>query len=72
MSRKGDDYEQGGAFVDIDGERLFIDDESVPGDILVYDGRTIHGVEDIDPLRPLDLTTINGRLAGFATLFKRM
>ena len=72
MSQKGEHYEQGGAFVDIDGERLFLDDCSRPGDIIIYDGRTVHGVEDIDPFKPLDLTTINGRLAGFVTLFKKM
>lgn len=72
MSKKGEHYEQGGAFVDIDGERIFLDDSSIPGDIVIYDGRTIHGVEDIDPFKPLDLTTINGRLAGFVTLFKKM
>ncbi len=72
MSRKGEHYEEGGAFVDVDGERIFLDDHSHPGDIILYDGRTVHGVEDIDPCKPLDLTTINGRLAGFVTLFKKM
>ena len=72
MSRKGEHYKEGGAFVDVDGERIFLDDHSLPGDIIIYDGRTVHGVEDIDPHEPLDLTTINGRLAGFVTLFKKM
>lgn len=72
MSQKGEHFESGGSFVEVDGERLNIDDVSLPGDIIVYDGRTVHGVEDIDPHKVLDLTTINGRLAGFATLFKKM
>jgi hypothetical protein len=72
MTQKGEHYEQGGAFVDVEGERLFLDDSSRPGDIVIYDGRTVHGVEDIDPHKLLDLTTINGRLAGFVTLFKKM
>ena len=72
MSRKGEHYKEGGAFVDVDGERIFLDDPSLPGEILIYDGRTVHGVEDIDPHEPRDLTTINGRLAGFVTLFKKM
>ena len=72
MTQKGEHFEQGGAFVDIDDERLYLDDSSKPGDIVIYDGRTVHGVEDIDPFEPLDLTTINGRLAGFVTLFKKM
>jgi hypothetical protein len=72
MSQKGDHFNEGGAFVDIGDQRICLDDFSMPGDIIVYDGRTVHGVEDIDPANPLDLTTINGRLAGFVTLYKKM
>ena len=72
ITRKGEHFHQGGAFVDVGEERLCLDDGALPGDIIVYDGRTVHGVEDIDPLEPLDLTQFNGRVAGFATLFKKM
>ena len=72
MSQKGEHYQEGGAFVDLDDRRVCLDDCALPGDIVVYDGRTVHGVEDIDPRVPLDLDTINGRLAGFVTLFKKM
>jgi len=72
MSRKGEHFHHGGAFVDIGDERVCLDDCALLGDIIVYDGRTVHGVEDIDPREMLDLDTINGRLAGFATLFKKM
>lgn len=71
MSRKGEHYSEGGAFVDIDNERICLDDGSVPGDILIYDGRTVHGVEDIDPFEPLVLDKITGRLSGFATLYEK-
>ena len=72
MSRKGKHFKQGGAFVDVGGQRLCLDDVAEMGDIVVYDGRTVHGVEDIDPKEALDMGTINGRIAGFATLFKKM
>lgn len=72
MSRKGEHFHHGGAFVDIDDRRICLDDCAEMGDIIVYDGRTVHGVEDIDPRSMLDMETINGRLAGFATLFKKM
>lgn len=72
MSRKGEHFTHGGAFVDIDDRRVVLDDCALMGDIIVYDGRTVHGVEDIDPKVMLDLDSINGRLAGFATLFKKM
>lgn len=72
ISRKGEHFMDGGAFVDIGDERVVLDDRALQGDIIVYDGRTMHGVEDIDPTEVLDLDTINGRLAGFATLYKKM
>jgi hypothetical protein len=72
ITRKGEHFKQGGAFVDIGEERIVLDDHALPGDIIVYDGRTMHGVEDIDPTEALDFDVINGRLAGFATLYKKM
>jgi hypothetical protein len=72
MSSKGEHFHQGGAFVDIDDKRYCLDDNAQMGDVIIYDGRTVHGVEDIDPNVLLDLDRINGRLAGFVTLFKKM
>jgi hypothetical protein len=72
ITRKGEHFHEGGAFVDIDDRRVVLDDLALQGDIIVYDGRTMHGVEDIDPEAMLDLDTINGRLAGFATLYKKL
>lgn len=72
ITRKGEHFQQGGAFVDIGERRVCLDDCALLGDIIIYDGRTVHGVEDIDPKEMLDMDTINGRLAGFATLFKKM
>ena len=71
--KKGEDFDSGGPFIDdSNGERLNIDDSVELGDIVVYDGQTFHGVEDIDPHRKLSLNTINGRLAGFVSLYKKM
>jgi hypothetical protein len=72
ITRKGVHFQEGGAFVDIGERRVVLDDCALQGDIIVYDGRTMHGVEDIDPTALLDLETINGRIAGFATLYKKM
>ena len=72
MTTKGKDFRDGGAFVEKDGERIMLEDYFGLGDILAYDGRTVHGVEDIDPHLPLDLDTLNGRIGAFATLFKVM
>ncbi len=72
MSQKGVDFEQGGAFVDHDQKRLYLEDTLLPGDIAIYDGQTFHGVEDIDPHKKICLNTINGRCAGFVSLYKKM
>ncbi len=72
MTRKGEHFHQGGAFVDVGDDRICLDDGALPGDLIIYDGGTQHGVEDIDPTEILDLQTMNGRVAGFATLFKKM
>ena len=72
MSRKGIDFEQGGGYVEIKGQRFFFETECQYGDIVIYDGRTVHGVDDIDPHRPFRQDRIEGRLAGFATLYRDM
>lgn len=72
LSEQGIDYETGGAYIDLDGERILYERACRAGDIVVYDGRTIHGVADIDPLAPLDLANFCGRSAAFASLFKKL
>ena len=72
MSRKGIDFEQGGGYVEIDRERHFFETECQYGDIVLYDGRTVHGVDDIDPHKPFKQDVLEGRLAGFATLYRDM
>lgn len=72
MSRKGIDFEEGGGYVEIEGERYFFEGECQYGDIVIYDGRTVHGVADIDPHLPFRQDSIKGRLAAFATLYRDM
>jgi hypothetical protein len=71
MSEKGVDYERGGAFIERDGQRIFTEEGCRIGDVVVYDGATVHGVEDIDPHLPLKTDEVNGRIAGFATIYKK-
>ena len=51
-------------------EHAFYEEVYEIGDLLFYDGRTVHGVQDIDPLEPIDLTSISGRFSAVAPLFK--
>lgn len=71
ISQKGLDFHTGGAFIRRGNDRFFYEDACVSGDIVVYDGRIRHGVADIDAHEPFQFDSIQGRLVGFATLYKR-
>ena len=70
MTKRGIDFEEGGGFVEINGSRVYYEDEYEVGDLVLYDEQNIHGVEDIDPMKPMDSSTTNGRYTAFATLFR--
>jgi hypothetical protein len=72
LTEKGSDYHEGGGYVEIDDQRVLFEDHTASGDIVIYDGRTVHGVADVDPLLPLDLETFSGRSAGFVSLFRHL
>lgn len=72
LTEKGSDYREGGGYVEIDEQRVVFEDHTASGDIVIYDGRTVHGVADVDPLLPLDLDTFGGRSAGFVSLFRHL
>lgn len=70
LSRKGVDFETGGGYLDDEYGRLVLDDHCLPGDIVIYDGSSVHGVADIDPHRPLNLDSVCGRIAAFVSLYR--
>lgn len=72
MSRKGEDFHEGGAFIERDGTRLFYEEHGALGDVMVYDGTVVHGVGDIDPMAPLDLAGFTGRVVAFASLYRHL
>lgn len=72
LTQKGKDFASGGAFVDRDGERLDLESEAQAGDVLVYDGRSVHGVDDVDPHLVPDLGSLRGRLVALTSLYKDM
>jgi hypothetical protein len=62
MSRRGEDFERGGLYVvDRAGGRLMLDDLTEPGDVVFFNAANPHGVEPIDPDRPLDWLAYQGR-----------
>jgi hypothetical protein len=70
MSRKGIDFHDGGGYLVNGGSRVFFEEEYELGDVVLYDDRVPHGVQEIDPTAPLDLQSPLGRLAGFANLYR--
>jgi hypothetical protein len=72
MSHKGEDFHEGGAFLERDGRRVYYEDGCQVGDVIVYDGRSVHGVGDVDPMAPLDMTTFSGRVVAFASLYRHL
>ena len=70
LTQKGVDFDEGGAYVDLEEDRLAYEEHCRTGDVIVYDGRSVHGVADIDPMKPLDLQRFNGRAVLLASLFR--
>lgn len=62
MSKKGTDFSTGGSYVKIGvNEKLYVDEISEPGDIVLFDARCPHGVDMIDPERSFDPFSSEGR-----------
>jgi hypothetical protein len=72
LSECGEDYREGGAYIDLGEQRIRYEAECRAGDVIVYDGRTIHGVADVDPLEALALDRFSGRVAAFASLYRHL
>ena len=72
MSEKGTDFQSGGGFVESHGKLISFERACQLGDIIVYDENSLHGVEDIDPHKLLDLDTVSGRVVAFSTLYKSL
>ena len=70
ISQYGEDFFSGGAYVEKAGKRFMLEHECRTGDVLIYDGRSMHGVEEIDVNMPLNLNEINGRIVALASLYK--
>lgn len=72
LTSKGEHFTEGGAYMEVSGERIELEDEFKAGDVVIYDGSTMHGVDDIDPQRVPSLNTLDGRLVALVSLYKDM
>lgn len=69
ISEKGKHFQSGGAYLDKNSQRYMLEDQVKTGDVLIYDGSSLHGVEEIDPHQPLKLAGIEGRIVALASLY---
>lgn len=70
LTEKGEDYKIGGAFVErADGSWIDSEENSLSGDVVVYNGSTKHGVADIDPHINFDPKSYLGRVVALATIY---
>lgn len=71
LTQRGKDFNTGGAFyVDNVGNRHFIEEGTISGDIIVYDETIIHGVGDVDSELPLVMSSRRGRIVALTTIYK--
>ena len=69
MTQRGKHFKSGGAYLDKEESRYMLEEQCITGDVLVYNGQSYHGVEEIDPHQKLTLDTINGRVVALASLY---
>ena len=72
MSKFGEDFERGGAYIEKNGEKIFFEKDFQLGDIIIYDETSIHGVDEIDIHKNLNLDSFCGRITAFVSLYKNL
>ncbi len=70
FDKKGEDFKTGGGIIKYNDEIIFYEDTLEPGDLVIYNGKTEHGVYNIDQEEILNLKNFNGRSSILASLFK--
>ena len=71
LTERGIDYKTGGAFVERDGRQIDSEVDTLSGDVVVYDGATVHGVADIDPTSVFNAADLRGRAVALATIYDK-
>jgi hypothetical protein len=70
LSRKNTDFfTGGGVVVGFKGKRVDVEIEGGFGAMILYDGRTLHGVEDVDTDQIIDFSRADGRMVALVNLY---
>jgi len=72
LSEKSTDYLEGGGYIQTPDSRFNYESDCISGDVIIYNGKSMHGVADIDPLETLDLSRLTGRSVAISSLFKTL
>jgi len=72
ITEKGEDFETGGGFIETGGEHIVYEDHCHAGDVIVYDHRLVHGVDDVDPTVPFRQASLAGRMSGFVSFYREI
>ena len=64
------DFNSGGAYIKFRNKKIFLEDKLQSGDILIYHGNSVHGVDEIDPHKKLNLINFNGRIVLMNSLYQ--
>ncbi len=70
LSKRGRDFESGGAYLKQNDRLIDLEEMVDIGDIIVYDGASFHGVNEIDPGYNLSLSPDHGRWSSLVSLYK--
>lgn len=70
FTEKGEDFQEGGAFVNHNGKKVDLELTARAGDVIIYSGASLHGVDDIDPFAVADSRRIDGRIVGLVSLYQ--
>lgn len=72
VTQMGVDFQTGGGFAEVHGEKVEYEKYCQQGDIVIYDSRTLHGVDDVDVHVPYRQDSMAGRISALVTLYKTL
>jgi len=70
LSKRGEHFETGGAYIETSSGRIDLDDEVEVGDVVIYDGASYHGVHDIDGNHKFTTDSRFGRWSALVSLYQ--